>query len=141
VKATAGKPVFADTVSDEDVIAAVTGKEIAWDIFSTNPITGESEFVLTDEQIVHERMSVTIDRDNEGFRVLHFREGVGNDLPPEYRGLAGKYRHVFVHRIVKVAGTGRRVQTEEVVAAAQERKAVKKERRANRKASRKKVSA
>lgn len=135
IKALPGQPVFADSVSDDDVIATIRGKEIAWDIFTVNPLTGSSEFMMTDEQVVHEQAAVTMRRDKEGFRYVTFREGVGTDLPPEMWSLRGKYRSVFVHNIVKVAGTGRRIQTEEVVEARQERTAKKRARRVSRKAA------
>lgn len=134
VRAAAGQSVFPEETSDEDIVAAVLGKKIEWEMWRED-LTGKVEFVGTDEQIVHERFRCKIITNADGERILQFREGVGNDLPPEYRGMAGKYRSVYVHRIVKVAGTGRRVETEEVVAARQERTAKKRARRVSRKAS------
>lgn len=135
VKAAAGQPVFADDVSDEDVIAAIRGKKIAWDLFTTDPVSGRSEFMMTDEQIVHESAHIEMRRDGDGVRHVTFREGQGNDVPVELRGARGKYRTVYVKSIVKVAGTGRRVQTEEAVAARKERSAQKRARRVSRKAA------
>lgn len=133
VKAAPGQPVFADSVSDEEVIAAIRGKQIEWEMYRDDAVSGKPEFVGMDEQIVHESAAVTMRRDKEGFRYVTFREGQGNDVPVELRGYKGKHRSVFVHSIVKVAGTGRRVQTEEVVAAQQERTAKKRARRVARK--------
>lgn len=135
VKAVRGKPIFSDDISDEDLVTAIAGKRITWNVFLTDPATGKDEFVAQDEQIVNEQTAITVKQDNDGFRYVTFREGHDASVPVEVRHVPGKYRHVFLRNIVKVAGTGRRVPTEEVKAAAEERRAAKRTRRVARKAT------
>lgn len=132
VKAVRGKPIFSNSITDEELVTAIAGKKITWNLFLHNPVTGQEEFIGQDEQIVHESTAITVRQDSDGFRYVTFREGQGSDVPVEYRNYPGKYRSVFLHNIVKVAGTGRRAQTAEVKQAAQDRVERKRTRRQSR---------
>jgi hypothetical protein len=114
VKATPGEPMFDKSTMDEEVIDALKGKRIEWDMYVYNPQTGQHDhYAGRNDAIVHPKMSITIDdaRDQDGInmgdRIVNFREAQGNDVPLQYRGTPGAYRSVRLSRIVKVDGRTR----------------------------------
>lgn len=109
VKAEPGQPMFSPDTPDEEVLEALLGKAITWDMYVSDR-HGKMQYAGTNEAIVNKSKPVRIEillgtgGDGTEDRVITFREAQDNSVPINLRGVPGPYRSVRLSRIIKVAG-------------------------------------
>lgn len=91
-----GGTIVRDDMTDEEVLAMVSGRKIQWLVNLAN-LDGKEDSFFEQEAHVHEK-DVTLQEGKDGARVLRFRE-MDPTAPIQYRALAGAFRCVRLDRI------------------------------------------